>query len=75
MTITSGAHNNFEMGNDFVSAVTGPYLSHGKMTVNGVSYTWKSTEKCTPSENALYALARKEGKKLTYMESQALEVQ
>lgn len=71
MTITMEG-NTLQIGRSFVVAVVGPYKSHGTVTVNNKTYSWVSAEMVTPSENALYALARKEGKHVNQITSQSI---
>lgn len=60
-----------EVGRDFVSAVTGPYLCHGTVEINRKPYPFKSAVNQDLTHRAIRLSAEREGKRLTGMMSQA----
>ncbi len=72
MTITK-QKNELRIGGDFVSAVTGPYKSHGEIQIHGMSpMRFLSTLGCSDSSDALIRAARNEGQRVANIMTQAL---
>lgn len=72
MTITK-QKNELRIGGDFVSAVTGPYKSHGVLEIMGMNpMRFLSTFGCSDSSDALIRAARNEGQRVANIMTQAL---
>jgi hypothetical protein len=72
MIITKQGYN-LKLGTDFAEAFTGTKRSHGAIEIdNKLRYTWESTQDIATSEHALRLSVKREGRKLTCFESQAI---
>ena len=75
-TVTSNGRV-LRIGRDFADSVGGAVTSHGIVRLRSTSgeseYPWTSSLGCAVSETALYRAAACEGRKVTFMQSQAVE--
>jgi hypothetical protein len=60
------------VGRDFLNATTGRYTSHGLLTVSGHTYDWKATYPVIEAEHYLRSAVTKEGKHVSFFQSQAI---
>jgi len=63
------------LGQDLADCMTGKAQSHGKVTIKGSKETrmeWQSTGTITISEHVIREAAKKDYKRVSYFESQAI---
>jgi hypothetical protein len=63
----------FIVGKDFVEAITGTYVSHGRIGYSTSIHPWVSTLPIAETEHLFRVAAKSEGVSINYFESQVID--